>query len=299
MRISQILGEGRPTVSFEFFPPKTDVGRDSLLRVIGKLAVVSPDFVSVTYGAGGSTRALGIELCREIKRNIEGEVMAHLTCVCHSCEEIEDIADQLWQSNIINIMALRGDRPKGADSPEAFRGFRFANDIMSFLKARHDFCLGGACYPEGHKETPDVQLGIEHLKGKISSGCEFLVTQMFFENESYFRFRDLLHSAGIDVPVIPGIMPITGFSQLDKFENQFGVRLPAGLREAVQEHEDDEAVIEQIGIDWSAAQCRALLNEGAPGIHFYTLNKSSSTVKVCAQMGLMHSAPAVPHPNDL
>jgi len=286
MRISDLLGRTAPTVSFEFFPPKTEVGRESLLRVIDRLSKVSPDFVSVTYGAGGSTRALGLELCREIKTHVSGEVMAHLTCVCHTREEIEEIADQLWDSGIVNIMALRGDRPKDADPLYGFGEFHFAKDIMSLLRARHAFCLGGACYPEGHKETPDIKDGIRHLKQKLDSGCEFLVTQMFFDNEGYFRFLDLARAAGIGVPIVPGIMPITGFSQLDKFENQFGVRLPSELRNRVASHEGDEAAIEQIGIDWSVQQCRSLIDGGAPGIHFYTLNRSSSTVKTCVAMGL-------------
>ena len=286
MRISQILERKSPSVSFEFFPPKTELGKESLVRVIGRLSQISPDFVSVTYGAGGSTRDLGLELCREIKGAIDGEVMAHLTCLCHSASELGSIGDQLWDSGIENIMALRGDQPKEAKHDESFGDFRYAKDLMAFLKARHSYCLGGACYPEGHKETPDIRIGIEHLKEKIATGCEFLVTQMFFDKESYFRFMDLLELSGVDVPVIPGIMPITAFAQLDKFENQFGVKLPKELRNAVQSSECDEAAIEQIGIDWSASQCQALIDGGAPGIHFYTLNRSSATVRVCLAMGL-------------
>jgi methylenetetrahydrofolate reductase (NADPH) len=215
--------------------------------------------------------------------------MAHLTGLCHTTQEIESIADQLWEAGIRNIMALRGDRPKDATVAQTVGDFNFAQQLISFLAEQHDFCLGGACYPEGHKETRDIQKGIEHLKLKIDAGCEFLVTQMFFENENYFRFVEQLRTAGLEIPVIPGIMPITGFAQIDKFENQFGVHLPHSLKERVRAHEGDEEAISQVGVDWSAEQCQALLDGGAPGIHFYTLNKSSATVNVCLAMGLKGS----------
>jgi len=286
MRISELLARGTPTVSFEFFPPKTDVGRASLLRVIERLSQIGPDFVSVTYGAGGSARTLSLDSCSEVKSVVDGEVMAHLTGLCHTADDIAAITDHLWESGIVNIMALRGDRPKDLDPEAVLHGFPHAQEMMAYIKTRHDFCLGGACYPEGHKETPDISTGVEHLREKIDSGCEFLVTQMFFDNDAYLRFMDLVRAAGIDVPVIPGIMPISGFAQLDKFENQFGVRLPTELRNRVLANEGDQEAIEQVGIDWSAEQCRTLLAGGAPGIHFYTLNKSASTVKVCLAMGL-------------
>jgi len=286
MRISTLLKGEKPTISFEFFPPKTDAGRESLIRAIERLAVISPDFVSVTYGAGGSTRALSFDLCKEIKGHVAGEVMSHLTSMCHTKEDIGEIGDLLWGSGIVNIMALRGDMPKNLEADSVFSDFQYAKDMISFLKSSHDFCLGGACFPEGHKETPDIKVGIEHLRQKIDSGCEFLVTQMFFDNDGYFRFVNAMRDAGINVPVIPGIMPITGFAQLDKFEQQFGVQLPSKLRDMVKSKEGDEDAIEQTGIEWSAQQCRELLDKGAPGIHFYTLNKSASTIRVCVEMGL-------------
>jgi len=242
--------------------------------------------VSVTYGAGGSTRELSFEICKEIRPHVVGEVMSHLTCTCHSRGEIDEISNLLWDAGIVNIMALRGDLPKGMDAATAFSEFPFAKDMMAFLTAHHRFCLGGACYPEGHKETPDIAVGIEHLKQKLDAGCEFLVTQMFFDNDSYFRFVDLARQSAIEVPIVPGIMPITGFSQLDRFENQFGVKLPSALRNTVSSLEGDEAAIESAGIAWSAKQCQELLAGGAPGIHFYTLNKSASTVKVCLELGI-------------
>ena len=286
MRISQLLNGPDPTVSFEFFPPKTESGRDALIKAIDKLALINPDFVSVTYGAGGSTRNLSLDACQAIKSHLQGDVMAHLTGLCHTKDEIQSIAEQLWEGGIKNIMTLRGDRPKDVEPEGVFGDFAFASDLMNFLKSRHDFCLGGACYPEGHRETPDLNLGVQHAKQKIDAGCEFLVTQMFFENESYFRYVDLLRNAGVEVPVVPGIMPVTGFAQLDKFEHQFGVILPADLRDRVSAHEGDENAVAAVGVEWTTEQCQSLLEAGAPGIHFYTLNRSSSTVNVCLEMGL-------------
>ncbi len=286
MRISNLLGGTSPTLSFEFFPPKTDVGRESLLRAIDRLSQVKPDFVSVTYGAGGSTRELSFEICREIMPHIAGEVMSHLTCMGHSKAEIGEIAELLWESGIVNIMALRGDPPKDGVDPNFVAEFEFAQDLMAFLTAHHKFCLGGGCYPEGHPMTPDIAEGIEHLKFKMDAGCEFLVTNVFFDNDSYFQFVDMAKRAGVNVPILPGIMPITGFDQLDRFEHRFGVRIPTALRSSVSAHEGDEAAVGQAGIDWAIEQCRQLLAAGAPGIHFYTLNKSISTLKICLELGL-------------
>jgi len=287
MNIRDFLGKDRTTISFEFFPPKTEAGRVTLLGAIDHLSQVSPDFVSVTYGAGGGTRSLSYDLCVQVKAHTSGVVMAHLTCVCHTEEEIATIADQLWNAGITNIMALRGDKPKGMAAENMFGDFAYSQDLIRFLKSRHDFSIGGGCYPEGHTETSDINIGLEHLKQKIDAGCEFLVTQMFFDNDSYFHFVDLARSAGIDVPIVPGIMPVTGFAQLDKFENQFGVILPAALKKSVSVHEGDEAAVEQAGIEWAAEQCKSLLKGGAPGLHFYTLNKSPATVKVCEAIGLV------------
>jgi methylenetetrahydrofolate reductase (NADPH) len=285
MYISDFLGKSRLSVSFEFFPPKTEAGRATLLEAVQRMQSVEPDFVSVTYGAGGSTRTQTFELCQEIRSSVPSLVMAHLTCVCHTRTELGVIADKLWESGVRNIMALRGDRPKDMlhDAP-ASEGLAYGADLIAFLKARHDFCTGGGCYPEGHTETQDISLGVEHAKLKVDAGCDFLVTQMFFDNDAYFRYVDLLSAAGVSVPVLPGIMPVTGFAQLDKFENKFGAHLPPSLRESILRHEGDEAAIGEIGIEWAAAQCKALIDGGAPGIHFYTLNKSTATMEVCRSL---------------
>ncbi|MDR3689674.1 MAG: methylenetetrahydrofolate reductase [NAD(P)H] [Fimbriimonas sp.] len=286
MRISSLYGRGVPSLSFEFYPPKTDIAMDSLLSAIDHLDSIAPDFVSMTYGAGGSTRTQSITAASRVMSHMSGEVMSHLTGVCHTHAEIEEIADQLWSRGIVNIMGLRGDRPADSADDDPFASFHFAKELIRFLRSCHDFCIGSGCYPEGHLETPDIRTGIQHLNEKVDSGCEFLITQMFLENDSYFRFVDLARTAGIGVPIIPGIMPVTGFAQLNKFETKFGVRLPTALRERVSAHEGDKVAIEQIGVDWAAYQCQELLAQGAPGLHFYTLNKSHATVEVCEHLGL-------------
>ena len=286
MRISSIFGGDVPSVSFEFFPPKTDEARAALLETVDHLAQISPDFVSMTYGAGGSTRTLSLDAAEKLQSHTKAAVMSHLTGVCHTREEIAAVADHLWNLGIVNIMSLRGDRPQGSEHENPFSSFPYAKDLIEFLLSRHDFCIGSGCYPEGHLENPNLAVGIEHLKQKIDAGCDFLVTQMFLDNESYFKYVDLTTSAGIKIPIVPGIMPVTGFSQLGKFESKFGVRLPAQLRERVEKFEGDKSAIEQIGIEWAADQCRGLIAGGAPGIHFYTLNKSPSTVEVCNVLGL-------------
>lgn len=284
-KISELLVRGRFTLSFEYSAPKTEEGWISLLAAVERLAAVSPDFVSVTYGAGGSTRTQTFELCQEIQAKAPGLVMAHLTGICHTRVEMGVIADKLWEAGIRNIMALRGDVPRtNLHQAPVEDGFEYGKDLIAFLKARHDFCVGGGSYPEGHPETPDLQAGIEHLRQKVEAGCDFLVTQVFFDNARYFAHRDQLLEAGVDVPVIPGIMPITQLSQLSRFQNQFGAKMPSGLVNEILAHADDKAAIEEIGVEFAAKQCRELIEAGAPGIHFYTLNRSRATVRVCEKL---------------
>jgi methylenetetrahydrofolate reductase (NADPH) len=292
MYISDFLGKGRLSVSFEYFPPKSDVARQQLMESIHRLKSVKPDFVSVTYGAGGSTRYQTLNLCQEIQSDIDGLVMAHLTAVSQTKADISGLAEGFWNAGIVNIMALRGDRPKSGDTSRwDDREFPFAKNLMTHLKSLHPFCLGGACYPEGHSETSSIDIGIDHLKQKIDSGCDFLVTQMFFNNDSYFRFVDRLRARGIDVPVLPGIMPITGSAQIEKFEKQFGATLPDALKDSIRKIEEDERSLEEFGVAWSTEQCRALIDGGVPGIHFYTLNKSSATLRICENLQLAVAGP--------
>jgi len=281
MRISDCFTSDGPTFSFEFFPPKTPEALDSLYKTIEKLSPLNPSFVSVTYGAGGSTRERTIELVGRIKNELNIEAAAHLTCVGHSAPEIATILERLQAQGIENILALRGDPPRGETQfVQVDGGFAYGSDLVRFIRQSYDFCVGSGCYPEGHVECPDKEADLQHLKIKVDAGLDFLVTQLFFNTDDYFRFVDRARSSGIHIPIVPGLMPVTNVTQLERYQTMCGASIPAEMRkrlEAVQE--DPEAVIEA-GIEWASVQCRALLDGGAPGIHFYTLNRSRSTRRI-------------------
>jgi methylenetetrahydrofolate reductase (NADPH) len=279
MRIGDLLQTGGPVFSFEFFPPKTEVGEQNLFRTIERLGELHPSFVSVTYGAGGSTRQKTVELVRRIKHDLGIEAMAHLTCVGAGRHEIESVLEQLAANGIENLLALRGDPP--ADQPlfvQPADGFRFASELVRFIRGRGcpPFSLGGACYPEGHIECRDLALDLAHLKIKVDAGVDFLITQLFFDTADYFALVARARARGITVPIIPGIMPVTNVAQIERFTLMCGARIPAPLHDRLHAAPNDEAV-RAIGIDHATTQCRELLAGGAPGIHFYTLNQSPAT----------------------
>lgn len=285
MRIAQRFATGRLVFSFEFFPPKTEAGVRSLYRTVQELAALRPSFVSVTYGAGGSTRDLTIELVARIKREIGLEAMAHLTCVGHSAEELGRILDQIAASGIENVLPLRGDPPRGqADFVRPEGGFGYAQELARFIRSRWDFCLGGACYPEKHLDAPTFEEDLRHLKEKVDAGAEFLITQLFFEPDLYFGFVERARAIGIGLPIVPGVMPVTNVAQLERFTTMCGASIPARLRERLERVKDDEAAVVEVGIDWATEQCEALLAGGAPGVHFYTLNKSHSSQRIYANL---------------
>lgn len=278
MRICDCFGTGAPVFSFEFFPPKTEEGVRNLFRTLEELAPLGPTYVSVTYGAGGSTRELTVGLTERIKKEIGIEAMAHLTCVGHSASELAGILDHLAASGIENVLALRGDPPKGAECftrPED--GFGYASELAAFIRSRWDFCLGGGAYPEVHPECDSSDADLRHLKAKVDAGVDFLVTQLFFDPQRYFDFVRRAREAGIQVPIVPGIMPVTNVAQLERFTQMCGASIPDALRARLETVRDDEQAVIQAGIEWATGQCRALLDGGAPGIHFYTLNRSLST----------------------
>lgn len=278
MRIIDCFGNGRPVFSFEFFPPKTEEGLRNLYGTIEYLAELNPSFVSVTYGAGGSTRDLTVDLVGRIKAEIGLETMAHLTCVGHSADEIAGVLDRLKANGIENVLALRGDPPRGETQfvrPE--NGFGYAQELVRFIRSRYGFCLAGACYPERHVEAPNAEADLAHLKAKVDSGVDFLVSQLFFDPAVYFNFVERARAAGISVPIVPGIMPVTNVSQLERFTNMCGAGIPEELRERLERVRNDEQAVVCEGISWATRQCRELLEGGAPGIHFYTLNRSLST----------------------
>ena len=279
MYIRDLLGSNGPVFSFEFFPPKTEAGEQGLYQTIERLRELRPAFVSVTYGAGGSTRDKTLELVRRIKHEIGIEAMAHLTCVGADRDEIHAVLERLAASGIENVLALRGDPPRdqGAFVRPA-HGFGFAAELVQFIGERgFEFCLGGACYPEGHVECQDRERDLTHLKHKVDCGLQFVITQLFFDNTDYFAFVDRARTRGIRVPIIPGIMPITNLGQIERFTAMCGARIPEGLRTRLQEVRDDDEAVRAVGVDHATAQCRNLLDRGAPGIHFYTLNQSSAT----------------------
>jgi len=281
MKISEKLKSSSPVFSFEFFPPKDEGGFESLFETIEKLKSADPSFVSVTYGAGGSTRSKTVDLVGKIKNKIGIESMAHLTCVGHKKDEIVSVLESLENCGIENILALRGDPPKGEKKfvkPEG--GFGFANELVSFIKSNFSFCVGAACYPEGHIECLNLSQDMDNLKRKVDSGVDFLITQLFFNNNHYFDFIDLAQKEGISVPILPGIMPILNLKQSQRFTKMCGASLSASLLAKFEGFQDDLDKVREIGINHAIVQCRSLIKSGAPGIHFYTLNRSKATLAI-------------------
>ncbi len=278
MRIRELLSCGRPSISFEFFPPKDDAGFDNLLKTMASLRDLRPTYISVTYGAGGSTRTRTLDVVSRIKRDFGIEAMAHLTCVGSSRQELGEVLDHLDRSGVENVLALRGDPPRGAERFEAHPdGFHYANELTRYIRERHTFCVAGACYPEKHPEAVSFSADLEHLKRKVEAGAEFLITQLFFDNRLYFDFVHEARSVGIGVPILPGIMPITNVAQVERFTNMCGASIPERLLEELRDIKDDPAAVLSLGVAHATAQCLDLLQRGAPGIHFYTLNKSPAT----------------------
>lgn len=281
MKISERLNSSNPVFSFEFFPPKDSEGFATLFETIARLKPSNPGFVSVTYGAGGSTRSKTVDLVGKIKNVIGIESMAHLTCVGHDQEEIRSVLESLQAHNVENVLALRGDPPQGEEIfVKTAGGFEYGNELVAFIKKNFSFCIGAACYPEGHVECKDLDKDIENLKRKVDSGVDFLVTQLFFDNRHYFDFLDRAQKANINIPVIPGIMPILNLKQIQRFTKMCGTTLSPSLLAKFDGIEDDNEKVRQIGIGHAIEQCRELLQNKAPGIHFYTLNRSKATLAI-------------------
>ena len=279
MRIIDLIRRKSPTLSFEFFPPKDEIGFWDLHRTIESLKAVDPTYVSVTYGAGGSTRRKTLDLVARIKNDIGIESMAHLTCVEATRAELAEIIDDLKSRGIENILALRGDPPKGQETFTATEGgFRYASDLTSFIRERHDdLCIGGACYPEGHPEAPGLAQDLDNLKRKVDAGVDFLITQLFFDNDDFFAFRDRARAAGIDLPILAGIMPIVSVKQIKRFTQMCGAKIPKDLLKRIEAVEDDAEAVRHVGMYHSTQQCQQLLEQDVAGIHFYTLNRSTAT----------------------
>jgi len=278
MLIRERLAHKRPVFSFEFFPPKTDAGEANLFRSLERLAPLEPDFVSVTDGAGGSTRARTMELVGRIKREFGIEAMAHLTCVGSTREDLIRIIDGLGDAGVENILALRGDPPKGETAfVPVPNGLRSASELVALVKDRGNFSVGGACYPEVHPEAPDAPTDLAYLRQKVDAGVDFLITQLFFDNDRLTHFLREARAVGIQVPVIAGIMPVTNVSQVERFTTMCGATIPAALHDRLREGDGDPQDVFWTGVSYSAKQCEQLLARGIFGVHFYTLNKSPAT----------------------
>jgi methylenetetrahydrofolate reductase (NADPH) len=279
MHISSLLSRGEPVYSFEFFPPKTEAGDRALVATLAELRPLQPDFVSVTYGAGGSTRDRTVELVGYILNDLGIEAMAHLTCVGASREELTSVLDRLEAAGIRNVIALRGDPPLGEDGFEPHpEGLSYASQLVELIRSQNrPFCLAGACYPEKHIEAVSFGADLEALRRKVDAGTDFLITQLFFDNSLYFDFVERVRRAGITVPIVAGIMPITNLSQIERFTQRCGASIPAGLHELLEPHRDDPERVEALSIEYAIGQCRELVSRGVPGIHFYTLNRSRAT----------------------
>ncbi len=278
MRIGDIISAKRPVFSVEFFPPKTEAGRVQLFDTARTLAELDLDFASVTYGAGGSTRDGTVDITTALKDEVGLEVMAHLSCVGETAEGLNVTLDRLQEAGIDNIFALRGDPPRGeADFVQPEGGFGSAAELAAHISAEYDFCIGAACFPEVHPEAPDLDTDLTYLKTKVDSGAEFLITQLFFDNRAYFDFVDAARGKGIDVPILAGIIPVTGYAHTRRICDLCDATIPTDLEEAMLAAEGDPEAEFNLGVAYAAQQSAELLAAGAPGIHFYALNKAPAT----------------------
>ena len=285
MRIAEKIRSRRPFFSFEFFPPKDDAAEKNLFATIETLKPLDPGFVSITYGAGGSTRARTVDLAKRLCADAGLDVMAHLTCTGASVDELRDVLGELRRGGIENVLALRGDPPKGtAGFVAAEGGLQNSTDLVTLVKKEFSFCVGGAAYPEKHPEAASFDADLAALSAKVRAGAEFLVTQLFFDNARYVEFVERARQWGITVPILPGIMPITNYEQIDRFTRMCGATIPASLRDELEARREDPQAVIDLGVAYATLQVADLLARGAPGIHFYTLNRSPATRAVVSAL---------------
>jgi methylenetetrahydrofolate reductase (NADH) len=281
MRIDELLeGVDRPVFSFEFFPPKTEEGERNLRRTLSSLRDLEPDFVSVTYGAGGSTeqKQRTIEIVSHIKRDLGMEAMAHFTCVGATTEELRATLSHMRDEGIENVLALRGDPPAGETEWTATEGgLSYSRELIELIRDEYPFAIGAACFPETHIHAVSPEEDLRYLGEKVGAGARFLITQVFFDNAYYWDFVRRARAAGIDTPIIPGVMPITNVGQIKRITDLCGSALPAALVAELDARGDDPEAVAEFGVAYATMQCAELLEHGAPGIHFYTLNRSPAT----------------------
>jgi methylenetetrahydrofolate reductase (NADPH) len=289
MRIDQILAAtDEPVFSFEFFPPKTEEGERNLRAALEALQPLEPDFASVTYGAGGSTRDRTLEVTKWLKAELGIEAMAHLSCVGATREELCQILDGIAEGGIENVLALRGDPPRGETEWKPHPGgLRYSTELAQLICSRYPFAVGAACFPEVHPEAPDMASDLHFLRRKVESGASFLITQLFFDTDLYFRFVEEARAVAIEVPIIPGIMPITNLKQIKTITGMCGASIPEALLEQLDLRAGDADAVLELGVSYATLQCAELLARGAPGIHFYTLNRSPATRAILSALKLL------------
>ncbi|HUR76116.1 MAG TPA: methylenetetrahydrofolate reductase [NAD(P)H] [Sporichthya sp.] len=291
--IRDLLAAGGRSYSFEFFPPQTDDGERTLFETIRQLEPLAPTFVSVTYGAGGTTRDRTVRIVERIATDTTLTAVGHLTCVSSSRADLRSVIGTFAAAGIRNVLALRGDPPGGPGTawephPD---GLEHADELVRMLRGLGGFCVGVAAFPEGHPESPDLDTDAKHLALKAAAGADFAVTQFFFDADDYFRLVDRAAAHGCTIPILPGIMPVTNLSQIQRFAELSGAAFPPALAERLQAVGDDPAAVRRIGIEVATELCANLLDGGAPGLHFYTLNRSTSTLEIYRALGLAPTAP--------
>jgi methylenetetrahydrofolate reductase (NADPH) len=287
MRINEILAAETPVFSFEFFPPKTEAGEQNLYKALSELRPLDPSFVSVTYGAGGSSREKTIEIVKRIKEDFGLEAMAHFTCVGATVPELRATLDEMQEAGIENVLALRGDPPEGqADWTKTDGGLEYSHELVELIGGAYPFAIGAACFPETHIHAESAESDLRYLTEKVRSGVDFLITQMFFDNSFYFDFVARARRVGVEVPIIPGIMPITRVGQVERMATMCGSAIPDGLRTELRGRAQDAEAVLDFGVAYATLQCAELLAAGAPGVHFYTLNRSPATRAIVSALKL-------------
>ena len=287
MRIDQLLSTSEPTFSFEFFQPKTGQGEANLIAALRELKELDPAYVSVTYGAGGTTQDKTLEIVSRLQSEFDLTAMAHFTCVSATEAELRSVLDQMRDAGIGNVLALRGDPPQGQEEwVKTEGGLEYSSQLVRMLKSDYDFAIGAACFPEGHIHATSPEDDLRHLKEKVDEGVDFLITQLFFDNDLYYDFVDRARGIGIDVPIIPGIWPITGYAQIARVTAMCGATLPEHLLAELEARKDDEEAVAEFGVAYATLQTADLLANGAPGAHFYTLNRSPATRAIMSALKL-------------
>jgi len=285
MKIGNIFSGDKTTLSFEVFPPSRDGNIEELYRAVRELAELNPDFISVTYGAGGGTREKTVEIASTIKNEFDRETLAHLTCVQATRDDIREQLEKLKEEGIENILALRGDPPKGEERVAKTKGgFGYANELVEFIKLNGDFSIGVAGYPEVHPEAPDMERDLVNLKKKVDAGADFIITQMFFDNGDFYRFRDNAISAGIHTPIIPGIFPIFNYKQISRIAALCGAKIPARLHDKLSKVSEKKEDVEKYGIEHAIRQSEDLLENEVSGLHFYSMNRSGHVIQIIREL---------------